>query len=223
MRKPQFINERIYHIYNRGVEKRDIFMDIKDYFRFIHDLFEFNDKEPAGKYFKMNVNNVARKRNLLVEILSYCLMPNHFHLLLRQIANNGITNFMKKLGTGYTMYFNEKYDRVGSLFQGPFKAVFLDDEDYLIYLPFYIHANCVDLILPNWKENGISNFEQIKAYLKKYRWSSHLEYCDVKNFPSIMTKSLRDMIWQTPERYQKQFEEWLESRNLKKIQNIIIE
>ena len=116
MKKPQFENGEIYHIYNRGVEKRKTFLEDKDYFRFIHDLFEFNDTVPAGKYFifgGLTSENKAqdpksRKRDLLVEILNFCLMPNHYHLLLRQSKNNGISKFIQKLDTGYTMYFNQK-------------------------------------------------------------------------------------------------------------------
>lgn len=152
MKKPQFIENEIYHIYNRGVEKRNIFTEDKDYFRFVHDLFEFNDENPASNmtyYFNPKSMEVQppylkkekNPRKLLVEILVFCLMPNHFHLLLRQKQKNGIVKFMQKLGTGYTMYFNKKNERVGGLFQERFKAVVVKDEEHFIHLPFYIHTN----------------------------------------------------------------------------------
>src|SRR3989344_2900195 len=119
MHKQQFAGDKIYHIYNRGVEKRKIFLNDKDYFRFIHNLFEFNDENPVintDYYFdsfmtKQNSSNKKRVRKLLVDILAFVLMPNHFHLLLRQRKENGIVRFMQKLGTGYAMYFNKKKDR----------------------------------------------------------------------------------------------------------------
>ena len=120
MRKITFENNEIYHIINRGVEKRNIFSNDKDYLRFIHDLYEFNDEAPAENIYYKSVGlesydakprKVIRERKLLVEILTFCLMPNHYHLLLRQIKDKGITNFMHKLGTGYTMSFNKKYKR----------------------------------------------------------------------------------------------------------------
>ena len=110
----------IFHVLNRGVDKRKIFLDDRDYLRFIHDLFEFNDVNPAlniGRYLNGSQLNDLRNqsisrtpRKLIVEILAFCLMPNHFHLLLRQRVDGGITKFMRKLGIGYANYFNQKYE-----------------------------------------------------------------------------------------------------------------
>ncbi|MBI5420924.1 MAG: transposase [Parcubacteria group bacterium] len=156
MQKPQFVENEIYHIYNRGVEKRDVFMEDKDYFRFIHDLFEFNDTEVSFNltfYFNSKtmysepqyLKDKKNPRKLLVEILAFCLMPNHFHLLLKQKKENGIVRFMQKLGTGYTKYFNEKNNRVGPLFQGAFRALLIKTDAHMLHLPFYIHANPLTL------------------------------------------------------------------------------
>ena len=122
MKKPVFINSEVYHIYNRGVEKRKTFLDDKDYFRFIHNLFEFNDDAPAmNLYYKLpqiqsyevqlrKIHKIERQpRKLLVEIIAFCLMPNHYHILIKQKVDNGIVRFMQKLGTGYTNYFNKKF------------------------------------------------------------------------------------------------------------------
>lgn len=160
MERPQFVNDEVYHIYNRGVEKRDVFTNEKDYFRFIHCLFEFNDTAPAvnlGFHLSKSLlkSDFNRPREMLVDILCYCLMPNHYHLLIKQHMDRGITEFMRKLGTGYTNYFNLKYDRVGSLFQGKFKAVHVSKEAHFLYLPHYIHLNPLDLRMPEWREKRI--------------------------------------------------------------------
>ncbi|MFA7192469.1 MAG: transposase, partial [Candidatus Paceibacterota bacterium] len=151
LRKTSLVQGEIYHIYNRGVDKRDIFMDDEDRVRFIHDLYEFNSTNPApnlNDYLKRGkVNNlevglpeIQRKpRELLVEILAFCMMDNHFHLMIRPVSENGITEFMRKIGTGYTNYFNKKYERNGALFQGKFKSVHIEKDAHLMYLPIYIH------------------------------------------------------------------------------------
>jgi putative transposase len=122
------------------------------------------------------VQKTIKLRKRLVDILVFTLMPNHYHLMLRQKAENGITKFMQKLGTGYTMYFNKKNKRSGSLFQGRFKAVHLTNNEHLIYLPHYIHTNPLSL-----NYGGSTSI----VFLEKYRWSSFLDYIGVDNFPSI--------------------------------------
>ena len=121
----------------------------------------------------------------MVEILAFCLMPNHIHLLLKQIKDKGITEFMRKVGTGYAVYFNKKYDRKGHLFQG-FKAVHIKDNTQLQNVFVYIHTNPISLIEPKWKETGIKEPEKVIKFLEEdYRWSSYFDYIGKKNFPSI--------------------------------------
>jgi len=233
MQKPQFVENQIYHIYNRGVEKRDIFLDDKDYLRFIHDLFEFNDRDPAfnvAYYFNSKSKEVksqylekARKpRKLLVEILLFTLMPNHFHLLLKQKQENGIVKFMQKLGTGYTNYFNKKYDRVGGLFQGRFKAVLINEEAHFIHIPFYFHTNPIDLIYGS--STSIDWRGQIE-FLENYRWSSFLDYIGKKNFPSVTSRKFLLEFWGGEKEYRKETEKWLRERdeNIDKIKEITLE
>ena len=163
MRKVQFANNYHYHIYNRGVDKRKIFLEDQDYYRFIHDLFEFNDLDATinlGRRFNEQGSTsikTSKKRKKLVEIMCFCLMPNHFHLILKQIRERGITKFMHKIGTGYTMYFNKKYQRTGALFEGRFKAIMIEKDEYLIHLSRYLHMNPIELIESNWrgKASGI--------------------------------------------------------------------
>lgn len=191
MQKPQFVEGNIYHIYNRGVEKRDVFLKDKDYLRFVHDLYEFNDEDVASNiwyYFKSNevephyIPKERKRRKLLVEILAFVLMPNHYHLMVRQLRENGVVKFMQKLGTGYTMYFNKVYERVGGLFQGRYKAILVNEEPHFIYLPFYIHANPLKIY------RGSTSLDSVERYLEGYRWSSLPDYIGKKNFPSVTSR-----------------------------------
>lgn len=170
-----------YHIYNRGSDKRAIFMDEKDCERFLECLKEFNtDKNvnirdlkearatPTFKVgdsptLKVGVVGVAKK---LVEIFCYCLMPNHYHLILKELVENGISKFMQKLNTGYTKYFNKKYSRSGHLFEGKYKHKEIDADFYLTYLTGYIHLNPVIA--------GLIKFPE------QYKYSSYLDYLGKK-------------------------------------------
>lgn len=199
MRRTIFANGELYHIYNRGVEKRTTFLDEQDYFRAIHALYVFNDKDNhvhltraiggvRGRTSAIIPAYIPRKkREKLVDIIAFCLMPNHYHFLLKQVQEGGVSKFMQKFGTGYTMYFNERYDRNGVLFQGKFKSVFVGKEKYFSNLLNYIHLNPVDLIEPNWKEEGITNWPKVRKFLQDYRWSSYKDYIGLKNFPSVMS------------------------------------
>ncbi len=197
LRKNNFVNNEVYHIYNRGVDKRVIFNNDDDHVRFIHDLYEFNNKNKA-----LNLNNVFKynkgtlevglpkikrgKREVLVDILAYCLMDNHFHLMVRQKTDNGITEFMRKLGTGYTNYFNSKYKRNGALFQGKFKSILIKNDSHLMYLPIYIHLNPLDFKFPEWRNGAINEWKQAIDFLDHYRWSSFMDYVGKNNFPSLI-------------------------------------
>jgi len=233
MRNIRFVNKEIYHVYNRSVEKREIFVDDQDRFRFIHDLFEFNDEAPAvNLYYKRPLIQSyeakprkieQQKRKLLVEILAFVVMPNHFHLLLRQIKENGISNFMHKLGTGYTMYFNQKYERAGSLFQGTYKAVLVNQEAHFIHLPYYIHLNPLDLKFPEWRDREIKNYKQAMKFLENYRWSSFLDYIGKKNFPSVTQREFLNEFFEGPENYKKDAMKWLKEMDLEEIEDFTLE
>jgi hypothetical protein len=112
----------------------------------------------------------------LVDIGAYVLMDNHFHLLVHEKTEGGTSLFIGKLLTAYSMYFNKKYDRTGTLFEGPFKATHVDNDVYLKYLFAYVHLNPVKIIDPEWKENGIKDRVAAKEYLEKYPYSSYHEY-----------------------------------------------
>ncbi|MFH1671718.1 MAG: transposase [Candidatus Portnoybacteria bacterium] len=181
-----------YHVLNRGVDKRDIFLEERDYFRFVHNLFEFNDQKNIINnffYFEKGQETMGLrnpyKRNLLVDIHAFCLMPNHYHLLLQPKMDNGISLFMRKVNTGYANYFNKKYSRSGALFQGRYKSVLMERDDQFMYIVYYIHLNPLDLKFPEWREGKIKDFKKAMDFLNSYRWSSHLDFIGQKNFPSV--------------------------------------
>jgi len=193
MRKTPLVNNHIYHVFNRGVEKRHIYLDNQDYLRFIHNLYEFNDRSPvinARYYFNSKTRQVESNLLMqsrhptkdLVDVMVFTLMPNHFHLLIRQKQKGGITKFMQKVCTGYTMYFNKKYKRVGGLFQGRFKSVLVSRKEHFIYLPYYIHSNPLAL---NINHANTTDWRANMLYLTDYRWSSFPDYIGIKNFPSV--------------------------------------
>ncbi|MCK4918283.1 MAG: transposase [Candidatus Pacebacteria bacterium] len=139
-----------YHIYNRGVDKRIIFTDKFDLQRFYQSMEEFNSVEPIGSIFENRFNLKNRKESLggatpkygkLVEIVAYCLNPNHYHLILTSLVEGGISEYMRRLNSGYTTYFNQRYKRTGSLFGGTFKSVYINSDSYLRFLSVYVNLN----------------------------------------------------------------------------------
>jgi len=176
-RKIQFSVEEFYHVYSRGNNRSKIFFSDADRKRFIKLLFLCNNAKPI--LFR-DVQNLAlseiKRGETLTDIGAYCLMPNHFHILLREKVENGISMFMEKLLTAYSMYFNKKQTRTGTLFEGRFQAKHADNDDYLKYLFSYVHLNPVKLLDPEWKNNGISDIEKVKKYLERYSYSSYAEY-----------------------------------------------
>lgn len=145
MRKHPIITEENYHIYNRGVDKRDIFSDKMDIRRFVESINEFNQLEGIGSLANRRkssqIESKALSKEPLVDIVVYCLNPNHFHFILKQNVDGGIAKFMQKLQGGYTYYFNVKNSRSGSLFQGTFKAQHIGSENYFNKTLGYVNKN----------------------------------------------------------------------------------
>lgn len=162
-----FTNQSFYHIYNRGVEKRQIFVDSNDYQRFLETIhyYQFSNPKPRLSTSKRFRDQNFDKNPKIVEIICYCLMPNHFHLLIRQVKDGGIQEFASKLLNSYTKYFNTKHKRVGALFQGTFKAVAVDSDEQLLHLSRYIHLN--------------PYVSQLTENLLDYSYSSYLEFIDI--------------------------------------------
>lgn len=140
MRKVNLAVGEIYHIFNRGVDKRIIFADQKDLDRFFLSMISFNSVEPIGSLYEQSFLKDEIKQPL-VNFVAYNLLPNHFHLILEQVSEGGISQFMKRLQGGYTWYFNNKYKRSGSLFQGAFKSIHIDSNEYLLHVSAYVNLN----------------------------------------------------------------------------------
>lgn len=143
MRKQSLVTGEYYHIYNRGVDKRDIFSNRKDLERFVESILEFNKVDAVGSLANLRKTDIELKQisEPLVSFVVYCLNPNHFHFVLKQLRDGGIAKFMQKLQAGYTSYFNIKNSRTGSLFQGPFKAHLVSDESYFNKILGYTNKN----------------------------------------------------------------------------------
>ena len=149
MRKTPLVNNQIYHVFNRGVDRRNVFLGKYDLDRFLLCLSEFNNLEPIGSIYEQSfrkkgdsgASSLGRPTSKLVEVVAYCLNPNHFHLILQQKTEGGISEFMKRLLGGYTKYFNLKNERTGALFQGKFKAVHINNDNYLYHLSTYVNLN----------------------------------------------------------------------------------
>jgi len=192
---------KFYHILNRGVDKRKVFLSRGDYIRFVHDLWKFNDTQRTDTNFSRQLLHLSsaplqmkdvrrpsfdeRSGEGLVKVHFFCLMPNHYHLLLSPVVENGISLFIKKLNGGYSKYFNEKYERVGALWQGKYKSVPIETDRHFLYIPYYIHFNPLDMHAPEWRKQRVASPKKAEAFLKNYRWSSHLDYAGEKNFPSV--------------------------------------
>ena len=191
-----------FHVLNRGVDKRNIIMDDFDRARFVHDLFIFNDKRAAIHPKLPDRKDGTGKRVILVRIHAFCLMKNHYHLLLSETQPGGISLFMKKLNMGYAKYFNEKYSRTGALWQGKFKKKLVERNAHFMYLPYYVHLNPLDYYMPEWRRGGVKDTAKALAYLRTYRWSSHLDYLGEKNLPSITEREFLANIIGTRKRYE---------------------
>jgi len=214
-----FAPDEFYHLYNRGTEKRRIFLQKSDYERFLTLLFQSNSTSPvhlARQGRTLAELGETDRRETLVDICAYCLMPNHFHILVKERSDNGISSFMQKISTGYTMYFNKKYERTGALFQGRFKATHANTDRYLKYLFTYIHLNPVKIIEPNWKESGISNQKRAQEYLEKYKYSSYLDYLGNNRLEkNILSMEASPKYFESSGSIKKDIKEWLNYEPLK--------
>ncbi len=223
-----------YHTYNRGVEKRKIFLEDRDYFRGVHDLYEFNDAKAVinlkRRFNDIDGNRISineRVREGLVDLITWCLMPNHYHLFSSPRDENSLSKFHQKFGVGFSNFFNTKYKRSGVLFQGKYKKVHITNDTQAIHLICYIHANPLDIWKPNWKEKGLTNLEIKNAlkFLENYRWSSHQDWWGIRNFPSIIDNSSMTRFFKSPEEYREFFVNWLKyyERNINFIRKFTLE
>jgi len=195
MRKTQFAKGEYYHIYNRGVDKRSIFEDKEDTLRFLQSMKEFNCVEPNGGIFiqSLKKNKFGNSVPKLVNFIAYCLNQNHFHFILEPLIDNGVQKFMHKLALGYTNYFNEKYARSGSLFQGRYKAIHIETNEYLLHLSVYVNLNdrvhgdlnkkwLLDLPFSSLAEyQGIRKNKFCTTDMVLAQYKSNTDYCQYAN------------------------------------------
>ena len=150
-------------------------------------------------------------------------MPNHYHLLIKPLSNDGISKFMKKLNMGYSKYFNEKHQRNGTLFEGRYKSVVIKHDSHFIHIPYYIHLNPLNLSMPNWRKKEAGNYKKAIKFLENYRWSSFQDYIGKKNFPSLTQRELLLNSFEGSTNYKKETMKWLEERNIEEIKDVILE
>lgn len=188
-RKTPLVNDEVYHIFNRGVAKLPIFKDKRDYNRFLETIYyyQFQGPKPQFSQLKRFRDFNFEKNKRIVEIICYCLMSNHYHFMIKQLHDNGISEFINKVSNSYTKYFNKRHDRVGPLLQGQFKAVRVESNEQLIHLSRYIHLNPVVSFL-------------IKD-LKKYFYSSYPAFIDLQQ-DKICNKGLVLSMFKTPKLYE---------------------
>ena len=184
MRTTEIFTGGYYHIYNRGVDKRTVFESYLDFERFYGSMAVFNDihyVDAQTRSFKESVENVRHRVSNIegfVDILSFCLLPNHYHMFLRQRVDDGLAKFMQKLQMGYTKYFNLKNERSGSLFQGPYQSVAVTRQAQFEHLPCYIHLNALDLVDKSWRNGALSSTLCVLQKLSEHKWSSHNQYME---------------------------------------------
>lgn len=179
-----------YHIYNRGNDKQEIFLDDRDRIRFLFCILHFqspltfiNLSRPVSNFVKHRVFNIDHKtiegihRQRIVHLNCFCLMPNHFHLLVRQKTDAGIAKYLQRVLNSYTKYFNTKYQRNGHLFQGPYKAVHIADNDQLLYTSAYVHRNPAEI--KNWRDRE-----------NQYLWSSYRDYLGTNQWGVLLDQKI---------------------------------
>jgi len=240
-KRPQLVNDELYHISSRAVGDTVIFDDEKDFYRGIFSIYEFNNKNSVEIWKKRLARNRFKTRQQIVElggrptspqldirdrlvdILAFSFMPNHLHLILKQLKDNGITEFMKKVSGGYAKYFNEKYKRQGHLFN-KFRAVYIKNDGQLKNAFTYVHTNLISLIEPGWKEKGIENPEKVIKFLENNKRHSYPDYLDKKSFPSVTQRDFLLEIMGGADGCKADVDNWIMHKNsLKDFGDIILE
>ncbi len=223
-RKTEFVEGEYYHIYNRGNSKQKIFLDDKDRERFLKLLYLYNSEKRIDFYNDITKRKINawdfEKGESIINIGAWVLIPNHFHLYVtpktkkekeaRLPSKNAITDFMHRVLTSYAKYFNAKYNRTGSLFEGKFKSVHMIKDNQARYLFSYIHLNPLKLIDSKWKEHGIKNVKKAINFLDSYKWSSYADYLEVIR-PENKIINRIDFLnyFETKRDFQKEIFEWI--------------
>lgn len=204
LRKQSFAEGEYYHLYNRGTEKRTIFLDEQDYNHFLFLMYICNTSKSIES---RNVDESFDREETKVDIGVFCLMPNHFHILVREKTEKGISTYMRKLLTAYSMYFNKKYKRTGKLYEGVFKSIHASNDRYLKYLYSYIHLNPAKLIDKDWKNGRNKNAGRLLEYVFSYPYSSLGEYAEGKF--KITNPLVFPVYFKKPTDHKKELLDWL--------------
>lgn len=210
-RTTPLINNQIYHVFNRGVAKLPIFTDRRDYNRFLETIYyyQFQGPKPQFSQLKRFKDFNFEKNKKIVEIISYCLMPNHYHFLINQLQDNGISEFISKVSNSYTKYFNTRHNRVGPLLQGQFKAVRIESDEQLLHVSRYIHLNPIVSFL-------------IKD-IKEYFWSSYPAYIG-SQVDKICTSELVLSMFKTKQKYEQFVLDQVDyGQGLERIKHVLID
>jgi putative transposase len=241
MRKEAFTINSLVHVYNRGNRKAPIVKDNKDRLHFLEMLYYFNDGFICSNPFRGLKNTVDIEksrsstknvfprpslwppRNPLVKILAFILMENHFHLFVKEIQEDGVSMFMKRLGTGMTMHFNTKYKEVGGLFQGSYKAKVVDEERYAQYLSVYIQVKNAFELYPTGFARAIQEFDKAYEWATAYPYNSLGDYMGTR-YSSIIDKDILGELFSSPKQYKEFARQCLHKANFEEtIQPIIFE
>ncbi len=220
-RKITFLNNSYYHIFNRGIDRRPTFISKKEYNRAMELLYFYQFASIPIRFSKFSVLPIHKQQiyidkmiesGKIVEIVAYCLMPNHFHLLIKQKKDNGISIFTSNIVNAYTKYFNTKHERTGPLFQGIFKAVYVETDEQLLHLTRYIHLNPVT--------SSLIKLDELKAY----PWSSYPLYILQDNNDSIVDKKEVSQILSAVPKYEEFVEDQvLYAKQLDEIKHLVLE
>lgn len=199
-RRLVFSNGNVYHVFNRGIDRRNIFTGFREYLR-AQELIQFyKHRETPIRYSKFlqipksvreDVLRELNKSETHIDVLAYCLMPNHFHFMLQQNADKGIPTFISNFTNAYTRYFNTKHDRVGPMFEGIFKAILVESDEQLIHLSRYIHLNPI-----------VSNIIN-ESDLNNYKWSSYNEYIYPSKDNAVSKRDLLMLMFKSAKHYEK--------------------
>ena len=216
-RKISFAADEFYHLYNRGTDKRIIFNNDDDRNRFVKLLYLSNG---SGSFHFSDISKYDaysyRRGTPLVDITSYCLMPNHFHILVREIDGEGASKFMHKLATSYTMYFNKINSRKGRLFETNFQAIHIDSDEFLAYVHSYIHLNPIKIYKSDWKTDGIGDLTKAKKFLWSYKHSSLPDYRGIERTEKAILNRNCFPHFETKKEVDDYLEDWLTYQDINK-------
>lgn len=195
MRKIEILTGEFYHICHRATEGIKIFTNQRDYNYLLEGLLFLNTERDLPVHWRHFLQTKKEKdlipKNPLVEFYALILMPNHIHLLLKQLTNGGIARLMQREFTSYAKYFNTKHERKGSLFMGPYKAVHIESDNQARHIMTYIHGNALDFMEPGWRDGKIKDWIKAKTFLLNYQWSSLGFFLEQKNLNPLIAKLVR--------------------------------